>query len=435
MKLTNVFVAILLLSSLTSLCYAGASHVDCLNPIAYPDAAINVVFLPFELASNAAGKKTGYFAELPLLMQLDTLLHLLPYGSVGTVQLDPPDFPSSECNVQQVTRRLFERDQIKINRGLIVVSGLLYQEGDDYYVKTFATFQRRDASEQIKFLMEGLVLFANPSTQIVAFQPRHFTHEQLQQLEDAYQKANVVRPEPSLDSPGTPLPSPFVKCPSGKCVPANPRYSVTEQRGNWFRIQWFAPEYNGRKNADGWILAGVDLGSEHLERFMPELYFIQGLAGYVVSRMQPQSTSNSRQTLKTLSEQFASYIDQEKDDDETEALGYELRGISTAALQQGDFGAADFNEAVQLDPSSADLRNLRACVQIWNAWRNKSPGSTVDGKEVIKTFRSAVALSGENHAAATNLSVFYRAAQKRILTNTGLSQEEINAGISALRPQ
>jgi hypothetical protein len=435
MKITNVFVAILLLTSLTSLCYAGASHVDCLNPIAYPDAAINVVFLPFDLASDAAGKKTGYFAELPLLMQLDTLLHLLPYGSVGTVQLDPPMSPSNECNVQQVTRRLFERDQIKANRGLIVVSGLLYQEGNDYYVKTFATFQRRDASEQINFPMEGLVLFANPSTQIVSFQPRHLTHEQLQQLEDAYQKANVVRPEPSLDSPGSTLPSPFANCPNGKCASANPRYSVTEQRGDWFRIQWFAPEYSGRQQADGWILAGADLGSEHLENFMPELYFIQGLAGYVVSRLQAQNTSNSHQTLKTLSEQFASYIDHEKEDDETEALAYELRGISTAALQQGDSGAADFNKAVQLDPSSADLRNLQACAEIWNAWQKKSPGSAVDGKEVIKSFRSAVALSGENHPAATNLSAFYQAAQKRILTNTGLSQEEIKEGIRQVKPQ
>jgi hypothetical protein len=434
MNTTHAFLVVLLLISLTRLGYAGASHVDCLNPIAYPDAAINVVFLPFDLASDIAGKKTGYFAELPLLMQLDTLLHLLPYGSVGTVQLDPPGFPSSACNVQEVTRRLFE-SQIMPNRGLIVVSGLLYQEGDDYYLKTFATFQRKGASEQIKFPMEGLVLFANPSTQTVSFQPRHLTRDQLHQLEDAYQRANVVRPEPSLDAPGTPLPSPFAKCPNGRCVPANPRYSVTEQRGDWFHIQWFAPEYNGQQRADGWILAGADLGSEHLENFMPELYFIQGLAGYVVSRMQAQNTSNSQQTLKTLSEQFASYLGHEKEDDDTEALAYELRGVSTAVLQQGDSGVADFNQAVALDPSSADLRNLQACAQIWRAWRKRNSGSAIDGQAVIQGFNSAVALAGKNHPAATNLSVFYEAAQKQILTNTGLSQEDIKAGIAQLKRQ
>jgi hypothetical protein len=139
--------------------------------------------------------------------------------------------------------------------------------------------------------------------------------------------------------------------------------------------------------------------------------------------------------LNTLSEQFAHYIDREKDDDETKALAYELRGISTATLQQGDSGVADFDKAVPLDPSSADMRNLQVCAQIWNAWRTKSSGSAIDGKEVIKGFLSAVALSGENHPAATNLSVFYQAAQKRIVINTGLSQEEIQAGITQVKRQ
>jgi len=430
MKIMNAFVIVLLLASLARFSYAGAMHVDCLNPIAYPAAAINVVFLPFELASDAAGKKAGYFAELSLLMQLDTLLHLLPYGSVAAVQLDPPSYNSGGCNAEEVTRRLFERGQIMTNRGLIIVSGILYQEGNDYYVKTFATYQRRGASEQIKFPLEGLALFANPSRQNVSFESRHLTRDQLHQLEEAYQKANVIRPEPSLDAPGTPLPSPFAKCSNGKCAAANPRYSVVEQRGQWFRIEWFSSDYDGH---GGWILAGAELGTEHLENFMPELYFIQGLAGYVVSRMQAQNPSESLQTLQTLSEQFASYIDREKEDDETEALAYELRGIATAALQQSDSGVADFNKAVPLDPSSADLRNLLACAQIWNAWRKKS--SAIDGKAVIKGFHSALALSGEKHPAATNLSVFYQAAQERIVTNTGLSPEEIKAGITAIKRQ
>src|ERR1700692_3541841 len=94
MKTTSGFTAVLLLTLLTSLCYASANHVDCLSPIVFSDAAVNVVFLPFDLPSDASGKKTGYFSELPLLMELDTMLHLLPYGSVDAVQLDPPAFAS-----------------------------------------------------------------------------------------------------------------------------------------------------------------------------------------------------------------------------------------------------------------------------------------------------------------------------------------------------
>ena len=239
-----------LVTSLTSLSYAGASHVDCLNPIAYADADVNVVFLPFDRAADSTGKKTGYFAELPLLMQLDTLLHLLPYRSVGAVQLDPPMSPTSDCNAKEVTRRLFDRHEIKPNHGLVVVSGLLYQEGEDYYVKTSATFQRRGATEQISFPIGGMVLFGNPGTQTVSFQPRHLTRKQLQKLEDAYDKANVVRLEPSLNSSGTRLPSPFDNCSGGTCNSGNPRYYVIEQRDNWFRTQWFAPGSRGRQYVD-----------------------------------------------------------------------------------------------------------------------------------------------------------------------------------------
>src|SRR5215469_425043 len=159
--------AMLILFMSAPLTKAGAAHRDCRFPMVFEGAAVNVVVLPYSYTGkNQSLTRVGN--RLSLLVKLDVLSHILEYGSIGAVQMEMPEGVSEDsrsCSPDTVlpillgTRPpdmslagMFANTQgsvsaLRPGHGLVLVWGLLYEEGDDVFVQTYARYLRRDVDE------------------------------------------------------------------------------------------------------------------------------------------------------------------------------------------------------------------------------------------------------------------------------------------------
>src|SRR5262245_33411808 len=100
----NLFALILLVLMAQSA--SGIAPAEkCSNPSVFPDAAINVVILPYttETPTHQLGQSAQKFT---LLMQLEILFSLLKYESVGVTRLVPQEMRPGECGPDQVLAML-----------------------------------------------------------------------------------------------------------------------------------------------------------------------------------------------------------------------------------------------------------------------------------------------------------------------------------------
>src|SRR5207253_8908538 len=136
--------------------------------------------------------------------------------------------------------------------GLVLVWGLLYEEGDDIFAQTYVRFLRRDINEAIEFQAGGSSLSAKPSSQLLAFIPQKFTQSELKQTEDSYSRADYVRDEPNDSARGDQLPQLVAKCAGYGCddSPVHAGFYVQEKRGEWIRIQYMDPTKGQQKEGD-----------------------------------------------------------------------------------------------------------------------------------------------------------------------------------------
>src|SRR5712691_8365687 len=67
---------------------AGIQHVDCRHPIVFPGSAVNVVVLSYRHMGTTEASLSDAGKRLSLLVKLDNLYHILPYGSIGSVQME-----------------------------------------------------------------------------------------------------------------------------------------------------------------------------------------------------------------------------------------------------------------------------------------------------------------------------------------------------------
>src|SRR6516225_6336769 len=182
---------------------AGMPHRDCRFPMVFEGAAVNVVVLPYRYAGES-DSLTSLGNRLSLLVKLDVLTNILEYGSVGAVQMEMPEGTSKNdpsCLPETVLPILLgsrppqmglagmydtrgSANALRPGHALVLVWGLLYEEGEDVFVQTYARFLRRDTEESFQFEAGGSSFFAKPSSQLLAFTPQKFTITELKQIED-----------------------------------------------------------------------------------------------------------------------------------------------------------------------------------------------------------------------------------------------------------
>jgi hypothetical protein len=400
------------------------SHHSCVTPMVFKDAAVNVVVLPYRYAAGNDSSLNDMGNRLSLLVKLNVLSHILDYGSVGAVQMElPPGVPQDDraCQPEIILPQLLggtpgAAQELGVGHGLVLVWGLLYQEGDDVFVQTYARFLRRGVEEDITFGAIGISFSGKPSAQLLAFTPQKLSQKQLEQIESDYEQADFVRTEPGDNAPGERLPRGVAKC-VGNCGNSSlyGALYVEERRGEWIRVRWMDPA--GHENKQGWIHAAGNLEGTQLDKVLPELKFIEGCAGYLRQRVADAENHQSSKELSALAvtelKDFVGPADVEPTDMGS-AVALQLAGILeyTSGRQSLDFlirASQNFEQARKIIPSDPDAITLAVAAQVSREWTEKGKFERTSQKAQLL---SAAAALSSNNTALSNLSSLYRVILK-----------------------
>jgi hypothetical protein len=421
---------VLLLSA--RLAQAGIAHLDCRYPMVFQGAAVNVVVLPYAYTGdNRSLSNVGN--RLSLLIKLDVLSHILDYGSVGAVQMEmPPGMPTNDqsCGPETVLPILLgthppsptlfglladnpeAQNTLRSGHGLVLVWGLLYEEGDDIFVQTYARFLRRDVDETITFQAGGSSISAKLSSQYLAFTPQKITRSELEQIEDSYRRADYVRDQPNDNAPGDRLPLLVAKCASSNCDDSaiHAGFYVREKRGEWIRIQYMDPIKDRRK--EGWIHAAGSVSGTPLDEILPELKFIEGCVGYLGLRVaDAEQTTQPPGSAALAVNQLYSFLQSNKSQpaDINNAVAIQLEGaveyLSARNQWEALSKAADyFEQARTIIPYDPNAITLAVGAQVKAEWRQKGKCE----RTVQKSERLSNALAfSDDKASLANLNSLY----------------------------
>lgn len=410
---------------------AGIAHQDCRSPVVFEGAAVNIVVLPYRYAGGNNSSLSNMGNRLSLLVKLNVLSHILEYGSVGAVQMEMPEGVSSNdpsCQPEVVLPKLLgatpgAQQKLASGHGLVLVWGLLYEEGDDVFIQTYARFLRRDADEVVAFDAGGVSFSAKPSSQLLAFTPQKLSQQQLEQVENSYRKADFIRTEPNDNAPGERLPELVAKCASCDDSSVHAGFYVEEKRGEWIRIQRMDPVKYEIKQ--GWIHAAGGLEGISLDKILPELKFIEGCAGYLRERVADAEN-------KSLSGELPDHAIAELKDfvqsndvqptDMASAVALQLAGIVDYLSGRGRVdsltrAAQHFEEARKMIPYDPNAISLAVGAQVSQEWKQK--GRCEQTALKAQRLSAAGVLSSDKAAALGNLSNLYRVMLKTADTTAG----------------
>ena len=423
---------VLMIFLFAHLAEAGIAHRDCRFPLVFEGAAVNVVVLPYSYAGKN-DSLTNLGNRISLLVKLDVLSHILEYGSVGAVQMEMPEGVSKDdpsCLPETVLPILLgtrppnmalagtfadKRGSVSALRpghGLVLIWGLLYEEGDDVFVQTYARFLRRDIDETITFQAGGSSFSAKPSSQFLAFAPQKFTQSELKQIEDSYTRADYVRDQPNDSSHGDQLPQLVARCAGSGCddSPVHAGFYVQEKRGEWIRIQYMDPAQGQRR--EGWIHSAGGLAGAPLDKILPELNFIEGCAGYLRLRVADAEHTPQPPAAPALAvNQLNAFVqsNESQPTDITNAVALQLAGAveylsGHAQVESLVKAADDFEHARKMIPYDPNAITLAVGAQVAEEWRQKGRFE----QTALKAQRlSAASALRSDKAALANLNSLY----------------------------
>jgi hypothetical protein len=246
---------------------AVVQNVDCRNPHVFPGANVNAVILPYQyVGADERPERSLVAQKLGLIVQREVLHSMLIYSSIAAVQLmqsrgAPP------CDANLIAQQLLGKQRgasstVRPGAGLVVLSGVLYEEGQDLYIRSFVRMYRNAVSgDEIVMKVADLALTASTPVEGVAFPPVHLTAADIATVEKTFRSSSLVRKDRNLSTPGDEIPF----------DPSFPfAYRIVEISGDWTRIE---PISDG---PSGWMHnAEINL----LRHKMPELRFVVAAVG------------------------------------------------------------------------------------------------------------------------------------------------------------
>jgi hypothetical protein len=389
---------------------AGGAE-PCTDPVAFEEASVNAVVLPFENQSPRddafqGGVELG--EQLSALAQAEVLMSMLKYGSVGATRLYSPSW--RPCNPLWVVDRLThgEHGTVQAGHGLVLIWGRIYVEDSRIYLQSFLRFLRRGVTESITVTLpdsggQQLVLRGPLPRQSMAMQVHLVTREDLTRVASAFRTQLVVRTAPNDQSPGIPF----------EVRPAAPfSYRVVETAGDWMRIQ------STGKGPSGWVKARTEGGEWGLRRLMPELSYLDGLVGYERLRDKtPLGTLDPQKLYTWVTADFERYEEAVGRESAPLPLGLSrmLRGF--LLWDRATEGNADvfhrqaaelFSEALKFIPDYGGAHNLAAITGPYlHEGRSLAQVSPQVQRELDAGLLGALAVDANNAAALDNLARLY----------------------------
>jgi len=183
-------------------------------------------------------------------------------------------------------------------------------------------------------------------------------------------------------------------------------YTVQEARGEWIRVK---PLEDG---PDGWMHIESRTGPWSLRTRMPEIHFLVSVVGYLQALMfESAGDSAQARRMVDISRQALSDFENtarlEKAAETASAvrtLSARLRLIRERDVEAWKAAVADLDKAVQLDRSSAELRNFQTMCRAWLAFNRQAD---YPAGRLAEDFRDAAARSS-NRQILSNLATLYR---------------------------
>ena len=386
--------------------FAGALNIDCRYPFVFNKAAVNVVLLPYTNTGDSP-RIDETSRQLSLLTQIDALFGIVKFGSVGAVQhvhVSTAPAAIAECAPGIVMDKLLGRKPgatatIENGHGVVLLWGRFYEERGAIYLQSYVRFERRGVpAEGFTATLDGQPIGGQVSSSSFAFSPRLMTRADLVAIRERF--VSTVKLHDGADAA-----SPTTSMALGGERPF--KYWVTDVRGNWMRLS------ASGAGPEGWVQADSKMEEWSLRRLLPELTFVEGIAGFLSTRV----TSANPTALEARRTRAAGALTRALDvfatpkyEDRSGAplpdvVGRQLLGLLSlsddspaAALDQA---ITRFDAARERAPHDANARNLVASARLLRAARYAAPVERPEG--YVDEYLAIVALEPRNAAALRNL--------------------------------
>lgn len=377
----------------------AAMIAPCSAASMFPDSDVTVFVLPYVdfTTPEASNLESPVGTDLAGLIQADTLLAISRFGHVAAIRLTGKP---ADCQPDLVFKHLLsDFGGAKPQGGIVFLSGRIFRVHDEIYVQSYASFSRfvrNDPGEVVRLPFGDKFLTAQPAAQSFAFTPRRVTQDDLAKIRDRFARQSIVHASANETSPGKPL---LVLFPDNHL----PAYYMTDTQGEWIHI-------HTQTGQDGWILARAMLGTESLSARLPEMKFVEGLAGYFGFRAQPSpAKAELAQAAFLAFEQsslsFAAPVPL--------AASKQMRGMlqllasnqSPASFSQT---AALFAEGADAAPSNSPASNFATVVRLYSLWRQ--PDARIPFQDTVNKFWMSISADPNNQTAIQNCWTMYTVA-------------------------
>jgi hypothetical protein len=421
----TAFAFLALVVCCASLAEAGVQNVPCRRPFIFPDAAVNVVVLPYE---SAPGLSTvgGMGVRLSGLLQLEVLRSIAKFGSVGAVQMVGTP---AECDPEVVAAKLLGQapgaaTTLRKGHGLVVVWGRFYLEGGDVFVQTFCRLLRSGIDETFDLVAGGQPFSGQLSSQAFACAPRKVTVEDIRNFEQQFARSTIVRSAPEDGASGVPM------------VPEPLPYWISDTRGDWMKI-------DSQGGVRGWIRLSGARDAWSLARWLPELAYVEGMVGYLRCRIAAQQASSARAAWVDAATGALSEYERGSQSQPSSpggavpplpwrtalagAVQMQLRGVLSAmkpdATTDDRVNAMTlFERAAAMLPHDANARNLVAMMQLSLTLGSGYPG--LSPKQAAADLLQALGADPGNPRLLANLQSAYQALLSQPVTTTPILTED-----------
>jgi len=411
---------------------AGVQGIPCKSPFVFKAAAVNVVVLPYEAAQTAT-TVGGLGEKLSQLLQMEVLRSIAKFGSVGAVQMTGP---SADCNPDLVVAKLLGRtpgakETLGKGQGLVVVWGRFYNQAGDVFVQTFCRFFRNGVEETFDVSVNGRRFSAPISAPAFACASWKVTVADLENFEAQFRRSTLLYSTPKDGS-------------SGSQMPQQAPYWISDTQGDWMKVTI-------QNGPSGWIRLSGARDTWSLTRWLPELKYIEGLAGYLRARVSAAQSApvrvewigSANQALMEYEASADTLSKAGRSNSQRTALAgavqTQLRGI--LGTLRPDATADDratalrlFERAEAMLPSDGNARNLRAVAQL-SLVSTGYPGISL--KQTAQDLLQALGADPGNSGLLASLEGAYElllaASKAGTATLTDVERGEVTERLAAIR--
>ena len=436
----------LCLLAVLSLCvttvWPGMQGVPCRNPQVWSGASVNAVVYPYQYAGRDNRPMSEAARELTLLTHMNVLFSMLKYGGVGAVTLTTlgvsPQTLRRECSPEIVMAKILGQQSgaesvIQPKRGVVMLWGFVYEEGDDVYVQSFVRFTRRDDPGRIELEVESsgldqLKLVGHLTQTAVTFAPQRLTTQTLQAIAGAFRTTAKVYAEPKGSATVRDV---------GMDPDVQLSYRVTKARPGWMYIESTYGEVKG------WIKAEPRVGEQRLDERLPEINFVEGVVGYMRLQMALDGTAEygDRRSLIGWTQRALQRYEELANGKSAPApaamaeilLGnLEILSASPESMRNAVVAAGrHYRRAASIAPDDVTARSMDAMARIYlghaTGWTDDTPLG------VASALQDALVLDPTNRDVTANLDTLFSLIRDLPESTTRVQKQELARRTAALR--